>query len=191
MCKHIIFLFSFSIMLWQACVPVVKNLPSDSTTTAPANSQFPESWLGTWAGTLIISKPNGDTIQVPMQLHYATNDTLDKGWDWHIIYGKDIEKGRRAYTLHEKNADMGHYVIDEHNGIILDCYLLGNTLYSRFAVADNLLTTMTRKTADLIIFEIISGKQTPVNSTGNIDDIPEVSSYNINVQQKAVLSRIK
>lgn len=129
-------------------------------------------------------------MQVPMQLYYAENDTLNDGWDWHIIYGADVEAGRRAYTLHTRDAAKGHYVIDEHNGIILDAHLLGGTLYSRFVVAGNLLTTMTRKQGNQIIFEIISGKQEPTNITGNIDDIPEVQSFNINVQQRAVLSRV-
>jgi len=164
-----------------------------NTPTAPAESSdnFPEDWLGTWAGTLVISKPGGDTMQVPMQLYYAENDTLDEAWDWHIIYGADVEAGRRAYTLHTRDATKGHYTIDEHNGIVLDAHLLGATLYSRFAVADNLLTTMTRKQGNQMIFEIISGKQTPANITGNIDDIPEVQSFNIHVQQRAVLSRVQ
>jgi len=175
------------IFTFYAC----QSSPDTPTPPVESGNNFPEDWLGTWAGTLVISKPGGDTMQVPMQLYYAENDTLNEGWDWHIIYGADVEAGRRAYTLHIRDAEKGHYAIDEHNSIILDAHLLGGTLYSRFAVADNLLTTMTRKQGNQMIFEIISGKQAPTNTTGNIDDIPEVQSFNINVQQRAVLSRVQ
>lgn len=176
-----------AIVIGSAC----QSTPDVPTLTAESGDKFPEGWLGTWAGTLIISKPDGDTMQVPMQLYYAENDTLKEGWDWHIIYGADTEAGRRAYTLHTRDAAKGHYAIDEHNGIVLDAHLLGGTLYSRFAVSDNLLTTMTRKEGENMIFEIISGEQTAANITGNIDDIPEVQSFKINVQQRAVLSNIQ
>jgi len=189
--NHTIFLCLLSfVVLAQAC-GIIKNESSNIAVFEHEETSFPESWLGTWAGTLVISKPIGDTTQVPMQLYYAENDTLSNAWDWHIIYGVDKEKGRRAYTLYEKNAEQGHYVIDENNGIILDTYFVGGSLYSRFAVANNLLTTITRKEGDKIIFEIIAGQQSSINKTGNIGDIPEVESYNIQVQQRAVLSRMK
>lgn len=180
-------IISSIILIFCTC----QSTPDTPTLPTESSDNFPEDWLGTWAGTLVISKPGGDTMQVPMQLYYAENDTLRDGWDWHIIYGANVEAGRRAYTLHTRDAPKGHYAIDEHNGIILDAHLLGGTLYSRFAVADNLLTTMTRKQGNQMIFEIISGKQAPANTTGNIDDIPEVQSFNIHVQQRAVLSRVQ
>lgn len=177
----------FAIIIFSTC----QSTPNTLAPTTELSDKFPEDWLGTWAGMLIISKPGEDTMQVPMQLYCAENDTLTNGWDWHIIYGADTKAGRRAYTLHTRDAAKGHYAIDEHNGIILDAHLLGGTLYSRFAVSGNILTTMTRKVGESMIFEVISGKQTPVNITGNIKDIPEVQSFNISVQQRAILSRVQ
>ena len=108
-----------------------------------------------------------------------------------MIYGEDKEKGKRSYELNIKDVEKGWYIIDEKNSIFLDCYLFHNKLYSRFEVMGNLLLCTYEKQGDQIIFEVISGNQEAVNTTGGEknhgEDIPEVKAFSINVSQKAIL----
>jgi len=184
--KYAIYIVALLLSLY-ACQQT--SVPGKEEVVEKQVDNFPEDWLGIWKGQLVISKPNGDTTQIPMQLHLLENDTLKNGWDWTIIYGADVKKGTRAYTLYKKDKANGHYVIDENNGIVLDAYYLGNTLYSRFSVMGSLLTSMETRQGNTMTYTIISGKEKPINTTGGQDDIPEVGSYNIVVEQQAILRR--
>lgn len=151
-------------------------------------TKFPQDWEGTWAGTLVITKQTGDTTQVPMQLHIIKQDT-SAGWDWKIIYGTD-DSGIRNYELYEKNAAEGHYVIDEKNSILLDAFYVGDTFYSRFQVSNNFIFTSTKMVGELLEYEITSGGGSHISFSGSEGNIPIVKSYNVTVQQKAMLSRM-
>lgn len=174
--------------LFNGCKPSTqKKVPATDIENLTI-AQFPQAWEGKWKGTLVISKPNGDTTLVPMQLHILPMDTVGK-WDYKIIYGKE-STGTRPYELHTVDASKGHYLIDEKNSILLDAYYLGDTFYSRFSVGKFLLSTRTSLLGDQLVYEIISGNKEPINSTGGVsDEIPEVESFAIAVQQKALLSR--
>ena len=180
-------------LLWIclfACQSPKQEVPIVEEVIPEEKGEFPESWLGKWKGTLIITKPTGDTTQVAMQLHILENDSID-GWDWKIIYGEDIEKGTRAYSLLEKDVEQGHYIIDENNSILLDGFLFGDTFFSRFSVMDNLLLAIYRKTGNQITFEILSGGEKPIAITGEgEEDIPPVGSYGLSVHQRAVLTKL-
>jgi len=188
MVRKLLFPLIVIILLSTGCKQSEEKVQVDSDAIAKQKQEFPKDWEGQWKGTLIISKPNGDTTQIPMQLHILPKATAGK-WDYKIIYGNKTT-GTRPYELHTIDASKGHYQIDEKNSIILDAYYIGNTLYSRFDVGTSLLSTRLSKQGELINYEIISGRKKPINTTGGTsDDIPEVGSYNIVVQQKALLSR--
>ena len=163
-------------------------------TNLGAQGGFPESWSGKWGGTLEIFSAAGLSQAIPMQLHILPIDSTDR-YSWSIIYGEDIEKGLRAYELIPVNPAMGHYQVDEKNGIILDAFLLGDKLFERFEVMGNLLLTMTEMRGEQLYWEIISGSLEPIQTTGGEEyegeDIPPVNGYNVKVMQRAILERMK
>lgn len=126
-----------------------------------------------------------------MELHVLPLDSAGQ-YTWTIIYNDDREAGLRNYTLKTIDAKTGHYLIDERNSILLEAYLIHQTLYSRFEVMDNLLLSAVEKRGDELIYEIIAGSATSVSTSGDIitpagDTIPPVQSFPIRVLQRAVL----
>jgi hypothetical protein len=154
---------------------------------------FPESWFGTWVGTLEIYNAKGLQQSIPMECLMSATDTAGV-FNWHIIYGSDREKGLRPYLLRTVDASKGHYVCDELNTIKMESYLLGNKLFCYFTVEGNALMSTYEKTADgKMLFEIIFAKDKTVSQTGNQvfkgDTIPTVKTFPVIVSQRAVLTK--
>ena len=149
--------------------------------------EFPKEWIGEWEGQLKIYNAKGKTTETYMGL-----DILPLGYDKYtfvITYGEGEEKQQRIYEIYAKDAETGHYMVDEKNFIVLDNFLLGNTLYSRFEVMGNLLLASYERGNRTITFEVVFGNVEPINETGGVDSIPKVNSYKIGVAQKAILKR--
>ena len=69
-----------------------------------------------------------------MELTIGPGDGPD-AHEWTIVYsGMGDIVDRRPYTLVVLDAANGHYAIDEHNGLVLEARLLGDTLTTWFAV---------------------------------------------------------
>lgn len=181
-----------------ACTPKVAKVAKEDLTSlskekiADTTEKFPDTWLGNWKGTLNIYNEKGLAQAIPMELEMAKIEDSEN-YIWAIIYGEDKEKGRRSYELKIVDAEKGVYVIDEKNSIELESYLLGNKLYNRFLVAESLLLCTYEKVGDKMIFEVISGKNEAVSTTGGEvvdgEEIPEVKTYPIIVSQRAELKR--
>jgi hypothetical protein len=152
---------------------------------------FPAAWEGIWRGDLVISTARGEQQRVPMELHILP--VADSTYTFSIIYGENTPDNTRPYLLYPQDRSRGHYVIDEQNEILLDDFLINGKLYSRFEVMGSLLLTTLEQQGEQLIYEIIAGPLEPIRVTGdtiiNGEEIPPVSGYGINVQQRAVLSR--
>lgn len=153
---------------------------------------FPKDWVGNWSGKLEIIDVKGLKQSLNMELHIQPIDGFDH-YEWSIIYGDDREKGLKGYELHAKNPQKGIWAIDEKNGIILDCYLLGNKLFSSYNVLErNFLVTYEKRENELL-FEISFGPESPIAVTGSgkigEEDIPEVKAYEISGMQRAILTK--
>lgn len=153
--------------------------------------QLPQEWQGNYYGTLNVSTVQGDTMSYAMglEIHNLSDTTVS----WVIIYGEDSLKDVRNYVL--KSTGNNQYGIDEMNGIVLSCSLIGNQLISVFEVQGNLIHVIYRCEENAIHFNLISS--TNRTDTGNVDDstnlnaIPLVYTYQTTTSQKAVLKRTK
>lgn len=153
---------------------------------------FPEKWEGEWAGELVISSGKGELQRLPMLLKILPLN--DSTHTYTIVYGEESEEeNTRPYYLIERDQEIGHYIIDEDNGIMIDDFYINNKLYSRFEVMGNLLLATLEQRDEQLIYEIISGSLTPIRMTGDTiigdEEIPPVNNYNIRVQQRAILTR--
>lgn len=170
---------------------VVWNSSLTGQAALPGQGSFPYAWVGAWKGELLISDATGLQQQLPMELHILPLE--DSTFSWTIYYGEDRVAGKRDYRLRPVDRARGVYLIDEQNSIGLESYLIGTTLYSRFEVMGNLLTTMSELRGDTLFYNIISGKMSSVSETGNRvidgDTIPPVKTYPIQIQQRAYLRR--
>lgn len=153
-------------------------------------AQIDESWLGIWRGKLEIRDYNpGLRDSILMELHISKTDSAGI-LNWRIIYS-DSAKDDRKYLLRTADVSKGKYVIDEKDGIMLDTYLFGHKLISRFEVMKSLLEITYTLEGDKIIFQLTSGKAESTSvSESSTEDI-EVRSYNITNSQNAVLYKVQ
>jgi hypothetical protein len=161
-----------------------------STLTARAQARLPATWIGDWTGTLRILKANDAVDQLDMELHIHLTDSLHR-YDWTILYHpSDTAVDRRAYELIGQRDQDNHFVIDEKNSILLDCYFYQETLSSYFQVDQSLLLiNYTYLGGDSMRFEVFPTSTKHPALTGEDTDYT-VKSYPIFQVQRATLRRI-
>ncbi len=158
--------------------------------SAWATGQLPMGWQGNYYGILHVDALGGDSVLYAMglEIHNATDSTVS----WTIVYGEDSVRSERNYIL--KWAGNNQYHIDEQNGILLSCSLIGNQLISVFEVQGNLIQAVYLWQGDSVYFTLVSSNNR--SETGNIDpaqnnnEIPLVYTYKTTVSQSATLKRI-
>lgn len=150
------------------------------------NESFPESYYGIYKGELQIY--GGNVAKTfPMEFHLLPSDSTGV-YKYMLVYGSGDVAEYRKYTLIEKDKEHGIYLLDELNGIQLDCRVVNNKMYFLFQVNDSLLTTFVTFEKEHLYFEIIATDMKNKNISGGQDEeTPEVFSYPIGVVQKAML----
>ncbi|MFK8057477.1 MAG: hypothetical protein AB8F78_15235 [Saprospiraceae bacterium] len=160
---------------------------------------FPASWVGEWQGTLAVDRGMREVMSTPFHLSIQP---LEAGcYSWGIAYGEG-KSDNRPYTMCPSDTTTAtHWVIDEHNGILLDGYVHGNVFFSRFEVMGSLLFTRDELIGDTLYHEIITGPMAGTIATGDTvlqvetpegirnDSIPVVNSYKLPTRQWAKLTR--
>ena len=150
-------------------------------------------FVGTYEGTLEIYQGAKVAHSLPMSLKILPVDSTT--WTFHITYHREGKEDFRPYDIRLINAEKGHYVIDEHNGILLDSYLNGNCLYEQFAIDNSGIIGTTCFLADnQLSYELIPINMEPTRISGDTiikgDTFPAVRSYQVYSTQKALLKRV-
>ncbi|QTL37381.1 hypothetical protein [Pseudoalteromonas viridis] len=145
----------------------------------------PQEWQGYYKGQCeVISPARGTLYQFPMSLEIGA--AVDNKADWIIVYGEGERKSVRNYSLLTLNENLGHYAVDENNGVVIDQYLLNDEFLSLFEVGSTKLQAS---------YKLDSNGSIDVNiNTFSVDPIREskvgqfvVSSYQGNTQQRCKL----
>ena len=151
---------------------------------------FPHDWLGYWSGKLNIYNSAGLSDQITMALDISKTDSIGL-YNWTIIYGTDSTAQRREYQLKEIDSQIGHYLIDEKNGILIDAFLIQNELNSIFEVMGNtLIISYALKNSELqFTVKVFPSKEKRIS--GDIEyetqEIPTVKSFELKSVQTAKL----
>jgi hypothetical protein len=152
-----------------------------------------QNWEGNWQGTMRIGmagKPEEQAIEVPVEMQIAKTDTPGV-WLWLTKY-KGSMPVEKKYYLKAKDESKGAYETDEGNGIVLPMTLIGKSIYSRFEVMNNLLSTCYTLDGDTLYFEVIRGSTKPGSTSGKgNEESPEVLAFPIQQVQRSVLSRLR
>ncbi len=165
-----------------------------SSAQTPAMPTFPDDWVGNWSGTLNIYGPKGKSDSVSMALEIFPIDTSREGrYTFGIVYGSK-EQDWRPYELVPIAPERGLWKVDEKNSIVIEGFLCGPKFVSHFTVMNSrLLCTYEKQDAETLIFEVYSGADKPISTTGNAEfegeKIPEVKTYPLGVFQRAVLKK--
>jgi len=150
------------------------------------NKDFPEAYFGKYAGELHVSSKKGLETYA-MEFHLLPTDSIGR-YSYTLVYGEGEQLQKRLYTLIEKNAEKGEYVVNENNGIVIDDRVIDNRMYALFEVQGTLLTTFITFEKDHLIFEIIATNKEERKITGGQNEVtPEVISYPITTVQRAIL----
>ena len=157
--------------------------------SATANfAQIQKKWLGHYVGELSIYSISGTRTVYHMELIFKELNATS--YEWTIIYGEDSLRQERKYILLDKGDNL--FEIDEQNGIILSCNLIGNQFVSTFEVANNLIhATYTFGRKDMH-FDLTSSTSKYNTGTLNPSDSAVtqlVISYQTTTVQKAILKR--
>lgn len=161
---------------------------------AGLQGSFPETWAGDWAGTLEIFNGKGKVQSVAMTVEIHKIDTSAEGrYTFGLIYGSK-EQDWRPYELVPVAPEKGIWKVDEKNSIAMESYLFGPKFLCWFTVqGSRVLCTYEKTDSQTMVFEVISGLETPVSVTGNTkqgeEEIPEVKTFPCAVFQRAVLTK--
>lgn len=161
-----------------------------------ASAQFPETWQGDWSGTLDIYNGAGKVQSVEMTVEIHKIDTSTQGrYTFGLVYGAR-DKDWRPYELVPYSPETGIWRVDEKNSIVMESFLMGPKFLCWFVVQKSrVLCTYEKVDDSTMIFEVMSGLEANISTTGNStsggEDIPEVKTYPFSVFQRAVLKKQK
>jgi hypothetical protein len=112
-----------------------------SLPTGARQAGLPPSWDGVWKGRTILNWASGKSEAAAMELHVSPA-AGGPSKRWRVVYVFADRREVREYEIGPaEGAGAGRLVIDEKNGFLIDNYLSGETLYSRFTINGNLVTT--------------------------------------------------
>ncbi|CAH9061493.1 hypothetical protein PSECIP111951_02501 [Pseudoalteromonas holothuriae] len=101
-----------------------------------SHASAPQGWQGYYKGECeLITPKRGSFNRFAMALEVT--DVNDQKADWVITYGEGKMQQVRNYTLQSIDKSLGHYAIDENNGIVIDQYLVGNEFMSLFEIGSS------------------------------------------------------
>ena len=150
---------------------------------------FPGAWRGTWTGPARAGPPpSGDRHSLTMELHVEPIDGRD-AWTWTIVYtGGDGKRQERRYELLPVDPAKGHWKIDEKNSIVIDAWLVADTLYSRFSLGDKTLEAHYRADGDRMDVTLTTFGGVATKSGGE-GGVPEIVAEKLLTVQRATLTR--
>ncbi|MDF1695744.1 MAG: hypothetical protein P1U56_07940 [Saprospiraceae bacterium] len=170
-------------------IPVAKTI-RDSTNIQTIN--FPREWVGNWEGNLSVYNAKGKTQVIQMGLNISPSDSIGT-YNWTILYGQDSMQQIRNYLLKTIDESVGHYLIDEKNGILLDAFFIHNELKSIFDVMGNTLIVSYKLEKKNILFMVEVFPSKEIRTSGdtiiNSLEIPKVKSYQHTTKQLAHLQK--
>jgi hypothetical protein len=154
---------------------------------AARQAGLPPSWDGVWKGVTRLVWASGKVEEAAMELHVSPV-AGGPSKVWKVVYVFADRREVRDYEIRPAEG-AGRLVIDEKNGFLIDNYLSGETLYSRFTINGNLVTTRFELRGDaldveLTMFDVSKPRVTRLTG-GNF----EVSSFSPKYVQRGTLRR--
>ena len=155
------------------------------------NMNIPQDWLGDWYGVLEVKNPKGNIRTVNMELHLAKTDTANN-WRYTLVYDDGKQRDERKYNLVKSDSLPGLFIINENNGIVINEVQMGNKMFQRFEVMDNVIYGITTYEKGKITWELVSDN-VKINLVSGVGDenIPFVTTYFPTSYQRAVLTQKK
>lgn len=156
---------------------------------AQDSTAFPRNFIGTWKGKMQWITAGKPAVEYSAQLKIVPADSAGQ-YTWTITYG-DEGKDVRPYLLKQVNASLGHWVVDEGDGIVLDSYVHGNSIHGAFTVEDATLVDNYKVEGDKMFVEFFTIKLKEKNISGKgTKETPFVESYKIANYHTGLLTKV-
>lgn len=153
-----------------------------------------ERWSGTWKGTCRLSPAFQGTESFEASVTIGKNEGAN-GIQWQLIYeaSGNLPRQVRNYTMMPVDPSNGHFVVDEHNGLLLDSFVDGNFIYSPFLINGMLITATYILTGqNTMIMDMPSFNEAPIRKTcltGNSNLCSQ--SFGLRMSQRCSLTKIE
>ena len=149
---------------------------------------FNEDWSGQWVGSCNANNYNTDNPVAPYQMNLTISEVDSKTLSWSIQYPP---QSVRRYQLKQQADILGHYVLDEKNGILIDQFYSDNVLRELYLVNGRFFTGVSIKTGDVLIVEHTSFWSNPLRTTSLEDGSFPVKSFALRDHTKCILNKKK
>jgi hypothetical protein len=165
---------------------------------APLGAQsatFPESWVGTWRGTLT-NYGGADSVKltVPVVLTIARG-TEPGTYRMRHVYNNDPTRGMKDYTLRTVDAAAGRYLTDENNGILIDETWTGGMLVGVFQVGEQVIESRSEIRGDSLVQDLIFWRAMAARTTNGTGPNGErgapVQSFRVAGRQRSAFIRAR
>jgi hypothetical protein len=158
----------------------------------PSLLALPASFTGAFDGTLKVYSADGKLAQeVPMRIEVEPGEP-GGAQPFRLIYGDPTTASPRDYEMTPVAGSANHFVHDEKNGILLDTYLVGESLYSQFEISGVRIDSRFRLEGDDLVSEMVTfGVTAERDSRPSGDSTTVVRSYPLRGVQLARLKRSK
>ena len=131
--------------------------------------EFPADWLGSYTGELFISGTGTTKIDtLKISFDFLISPRPDS-WIYRMTYeSKKFGLQVKDYELLKPDSlPQNSYLLNEKDGIMIQMVCFGNALYANFSVAGQYLTSIMRKEANSIVYEITVSRESPSLVTQN------------------------
>jgi hypothetical protein len=158
-----------------------------------AQPRFPDSWVGQWVGTLsTFAPPDSVRNRIRITLEIA-REASGTGYTWRSVFNADTIRGVRPYRLLIDDANLGRYIIDESNGVLLDASYVDGVLTSVFQVKSVVLESRYFLRGDTLTHELTwwdaASSRTATGAGANAEGGAEVKSFRVQGMQRSVIVR--
>ena len=160
-----------------------------SLPAAARQAGLPPSWDGVWKGVTTLNWASGKSEEAAMELHVGPA-AGGASKSWKVVYVFADRREVRDYEIRPAEGQgAGRLVIDEKNGFLIDNYLAGETLYSRFTINGNLVTTRFELRGEVLDVELTMFDASKPRVTRLTGGNFEVSSFAPRYVQRGTLRR--
>ncbi len=155
---------------------------------------FPESWVGTWRGTLT-NYGGADSVKLTVPVVLTIARSSEPGaYRMRHVYNSDTTRGVKDYTLRTVDAAAGRYVTDENNGILIDETWTGGMLVGVFQVGDQVIESRSEIRGDSLVQDLIFWRAAAARTTNGSGPNGErgapVLSFRVAGRQRSAFVRI-
>ena len=170
--------------------PATPNPATAGAQAGAAATPLSDAWVGTYSGELEIFDATGKAAgKTNMQVEIGAAES-GAPRPFRILYGEPGKAPVRDYQLVATGEASNHFLNDEKSGILIDTYLIGDTLYSQFEVGGSRVDTRFQLTGDQLRSEMVTYGVTAQRDTRpSFDSSFIVRAFTLQGVQKALLTR--